>query len=322
VRVAAVIVLLAGLALVPAADAALPKGGSSLEAHQHGTGGHDWHVQLEVNHTSTRLATVVLYAQECGVTVFEDKVPLAHDGSFAVDGMLPKGAGAWLVHGNFVDASHAVGIWSVTKADCVTGDRPFTAHGADGHSHGGHIVRGNPREYPPDAILGSSKNARRLRALRIASEAAKSRFDTLAKLARLGYVLDPVAATVPKPCPGTWHVRKHGAGMWGSFLDPTEPQALVYWCDSLGRWTLAAFMYRAPPTAKPPTFGGLMQWHKHADRATWMTHVWMVPDPRAAFATCVPFPAFERFSIFSYEPYTPDTHIDVPCSDVARHVLG
>ena len=48
-----------------------------------------------------------------------------------------------------------------------------------------------------------------------------------------------------------------------------------------------------------------------------MTHVWLVADPRGAFATCVPFPAFARLGAFTFEPYTPDVHIDAPCSDSA-----
>jgi hypothetical protein len=308
--------LAAGLAVIPAAaQAVLPKSGVSVQAHEHGTNGHDWHVELDVNHSSTRIATLVLYAQECDVTAYAEKVPLTRDGSFAVGGSLPKGAGTWFVHGSFVARTRATGIWSVSKPDCLTGDRPFDTAG-EGH----HIVRGNPAEYPPDAITGSSKNARRLRGLMRASEATKGRFDTLAKARRRGYVLDPHERTWPNPCPGTWHMRKHGVSMWGKSLDPAAPQSLVYWCDSRRHWTLAAYMYRARGDSKPNTYGNLLQWHKHGPDATWMTHVWMVPDPHGAFATCMPFPSFERFSILRFEPYTPDVHIDAPCSDATSVV--
>jgi hypothetical protein len=306
----AFLVLITALAFAPVAHGVLPKPGSSLQAHEHDTGGHDWHVELDVNNTSTRLATVVLYAQECDVTVYAQKVPLAHGGSFAADEQLPKGAGTWSVHGRFVSRTRATGTWSVTKQDCVTGARAF-----DTAEHSEHIMRGNPGEYPPAAITGGSKNARRLRHLLRASEATKTRFDTLKKAAKRGYVLTPAVRRTAKPCPGTWHLRKNKAKMWGKVLDPAAPQSLVYWCDSQQRWTLAAYMYRAPGHSLPSTFGNLLQWHEHGPDATWMTHLWMVPDVRAAFATCVPFNAFARFSIFSFEPYTPDAHIDDPCSD-------
>jgi hypothetical protein len=317
IRVALTVVV--SLAMTGVASAAVPKPNASLEAHQHGTGGHDWHVELAINATSTRLATVVLYAQECGETTFAEKVPIAADGSFAVDGNLPKGAGTWFVRGRFVDSVHAKGIWSVTKGACVTGDRPFEAHNAAGDSHGAHMMRGNLAEYPPAAIMGPSKNARRLRRLQRAGEKTKPRFDTLKEAAKLGYVLDPLVRSRPNACPGTWHARKHGTLMWGRFLDPAAPQALIYWCDAQRHWTLAAYMYRAPGDSLPNTFGNLMQWHRHGATAAWMVHVWLVPDVRAAFATCVSFQAFERFSIFSYERYKPDAMPDLPCSDTDRH---
>jgi hypothetical protein len=110
--------------------------------------------------------------------------------------------------------------------------------------------------------------------------------------------------------------------MWGRLLDPSAPQSLVYWCDAKRHWKLAAYMYRAPAASKPNTFGGLLQWHKHGATAAWMIHVWMVPDVRAAFATCLPFQAFARFSIFSYQRYKADTMNDLPCSDTNRKGAG
>jgi hypothetical protein len=305
------------LALAAASPAVLPKPKSSLEAHKHGTGGHDWHVQITVNASATRLTTVVLYAQQCGETTFAEKIPIARDGTFAVDGKLAKGAGTWFVHGTFVDKYHAVGIWSVTKGACITGNRSFQLHGADGHSHV-HMMRGNQAEYPPAAIMGRSKNARLLRSLRHRGELTMPRFDTLKEAARLGYVLDPLVKSRPNACPGSWHVRKQGAGMWGRVLDPTAPQALVYWCDAQRHWKLVAYMYRAPGNGKPNTFGNLIQWHKHGAKAAWMMHLWMVPDVRSAYATCLPFRAFERFSILRYAKYKADTMIDLPCSDTDR----
>jgi hypothetical protein len=306
----ALIAVVAALLWTPAAHGILPKGGSSLQAHQHGTHGHDWHVELDINRDATRIATLVLYAQECGLTAYAQRVPIARDGSFAVD------RPTWSVHGSFLARDRAAGTWSVTKPDCSTGERAWDTHD-EAHEH--HIIRGNPAEYPPAAITGSSRNARRLRALMRASLATEHRLDTMAKARRRGYALDANFKTWKDPCPGTWHMRKHGVSMWGKLLDPSAPQSLVWWCDSQRHWHLAAYMYRARGDSKPNTYGDLLQWHKHGagPGPTWMTHVWMVPDPHGAFATCVPFPVFARFSIFTYEPYTPDVHIDEACSDSA-----
>src|SRR5919106_1191507 len=112
--VPALLTVAAALLLSPGAYGALPKGGASLQAHQHGTHGHDWHVELEINHDATRIATLVLYAQECGLTAYAQRVPIARDGSFAVD------RPTWSVHGSFLARDRAAGTWSVTKPDCST----------------------------------------------------------------------------------------------------------------------------------------------------------------------------------------------------------
>src|SRR5690242_642219 len=153
----AAILLLACAASI--AFAVMPKPNASIEVHQHGTGGHDWHVQLEIDKTGKVIKTLVLYAQECGVTPYALNVPIASDGSFAVDRSLPKGAGTWFVHGAFTDPLHASGTWGVKSAACDTGPRPFEGHHADEHDHG-HIIVGNPLEFPSRAIHGRSEERR------------------------------------------------------------------------------------------------------------------------------------------------------------------
>ena len=79
---------------------------------------------------------------------------------------------------------------------------------------------------------------------------------------------------------------------------------------------MIAAMYRAAGLTRPPTFGNMIQWHKHGATATWMTHIWLVPDPRAAWAACVPFPALaDCTGLATYAPYVPDIPIDQPCPD-------
>jgi hypothetical protein len=140
------------------------------------------------------------------------------------------------------------------------------------------------------------------------------RFDTPAKARRLGYRPDPA----PPRRPGFTHFRKSGARFWGRVFDPRHPQALVFWCPSDGRCTLAAFMYRAPAGDPPSTWGGLLQWHRHgmAAQDAWMTHLWLVPAVREAFATCAPMPALVRRLGIRQEPYLIHSEHLMPCKEM------
>jgi len=307
------------------AIAAMPNPNASIEAHRHGTGGHDWHVQIEVGRTGRVIKTLVVYAQECDVTAYALNVAIAPDGSFAVDRSLPKSTGTWFVKGTFTDSLHAAGTWGVKNATCDTGERPFEGHGGDDHAHV-HVVVGNPREFPRAAIRGPSRAAGRLRWIHRISLANVPRFSTPARARASGYLMTHGAInrsgrTIPGACPRFWHMRINAAHMWGKLLDPRHPQSLVFWCNSAGEFTLAAFMFRDDPKATPPTFGNLIQWHKHAPTATWMTHLWLVPDIRQAWATCAPFSAFEALGKFSYETFATSLHLDMPCSTTDRHGL-
>jgi hypothetical protein len=307
-----IVAALAAVLLLPAAaDAAKPRPKALLEAHRHNTGGHDWHVQVEVNKAADKLVTVVVYSQLCGETGFTQNVPLGADGSFDLaDVPLADKKGTWSLHGSFIDKDRATGAWSMkvpTGARACDIGGPFRAQDATGH-----FLIGNPYEYAPPAVRGNSLNARRMRALKYHTRQNVKRFDTIAKARKLGYELSTITG-----CPGMHHARKHGTAMWGKLLDPTAPQSLVYWCDADMHWTLAAFMYRADGKTRPNTYGRLMQWHKHGPHANWMTHLWLVDDPVSAFATCVPFNAFARQGIFTYAPYMIDAQVDSPCSDSA-----
>jgi len=301
------------LCLPGAAHAATPRPSSILEEHHHHTGGHDWHLQVEVNKTSTRLASVVGYSQECGETGFVQAIRLGEGGSFDLDVPLQDKKGRFTVHGTFVDPDHATGTWQITRGACSFGG-PFDAQSEKAHAPGEeqHIILGNPYEYAPRTILGTSTGARHLRALQYLSRRNASRFDTVAKARAQGYVVSTETG-----CPGLHHARKHGTTMWGRVLDSTAPQSLVFWCDSQEHYTLAGFMYRASGAKRPSTFGDMIQWHRHATTktATWMAHIWLVTDPLSAFATCAPFRAFTADRTLRYEPYVVDAPPDKPCSD-------
>lgn len=303
-----VVAALAVLLLAPtAAQAVQPRPSAILEDHLHNSDVGDWHVQLEVSKTAKRLAAVVVYSQKCRATGFITGARLDAGGAFElVDVPLKEGGGNWSVRGMFSFRDRANGTWSVTRGACTDGGE-FQAQDASGH-----FLIGNPYEYAPAAVNGQSLGARRLRRIKFLSRRNAVRFDTVAKSRKQGYEL-----SMETGCPGMHHSRKHGTAMWGKLLDPTAPQALMYWCNAEREWTLAGFMYRADGETRPTTFGRLMQWHRHGATSNWMTHVWLVPDPTESFATCAPFRAFERAGMFEYVPYVIDVRADAPCSDSA-----
>lgn len=271
-----------------------------LEAHRHYSKGQDWHVQLEVAKRPTRFATVVVYSQRCSATGFLTGGRVRPDGTFMLSGELPDGRGTWSAGGQFTGPVVASGRWSVTTADCTDGG-DFTAQDANGH-----FLIGNPFEYPSAGI----RRHPRLRQITQAFRRAAPRF-TPARARALGYSFAGAPA-----CPAMVHARRKGTAMWGKVLDPRAPQSLMYWCGADGRYKLAGAMFRADGRTRPGTFGRLIRWHKHGGKRTshWMTHLWLVPDLRDAWATCSPFRAYEAAGLFAYEPFAwiPETR---PCTD-------
>jgi hypothetical protein len=180
--------------------------------------------------------------------------------------------------------------------------------------HEAMLHAGNAAPYPKlrDA---SRANRRKAGTLRSATLRAATRFDTQEKAMQLGYVAQ--ARLSPLYRPGLQHFRKHGVGFWGRILYPRRPQALVFWCPSTGDCQLAAFMYRAPARRIPPTYGGLLGWHRHHERASWMTHIWLTNRARTSLAQCAPFNALHAHNPrLAWKPFQPDVPmIDAPCPD-------
>jgi hypothetical protein len=167
---------------------------------------------------------------------------------------------------------------------------------------------GNQHEFPDLAAAGRANVARARRLLR-ASRRTASRFDTLAKARRHGYEIDRF------PRPGFVHLRKRGTHFSGRVFDAEAPPALVFWCPSHGRCTLAIYMYRAPAGKAPSTWGDILMWHRHPGTAarSWMTHVWLLRHTRDGFATCAPAMALKRdlgIELERYRAHMPDK----PCT--------
>jgi hypothetical protein len=191
----------------------------------------------------------------------------------------------------------------------AAGVAPASAQTGHGHGEPGMHV-GNAMPYP--ALHGASlAQRRRARTLRRATLRAAARFDTPAEAAARGYVANPNVSPLYRP--GLQHFRKRGTHFWGRVLAPRRPQALIFWCPSVGDCRLAAFVYRAPARPRPPTYGGLIGWHRHSMTAPWMTHVWLTGAIRTALAQCAPVGALGRLA---WEPYVPDVPgVDSPCPD-------
>ena len=94
-----------------------------------------------------------------------------------------------------------------------------------------------------------------------------TRFRSAKTAQRLGYRFNRTEVAMTG-VPGVFHARKQGGRFWGRVLDPTAPQALLYWCTRSARCTLVAFMFRAPSDSKPPIYGPMLAWHRHKDRPT------------------------------------------------------
>jgi hypothetical protein len=176
------------------------------------------------------------------------------------------------------------------------------------HDHG-MFHMGNAAPYP-QVREASRANRRKARRIRVATLRAAPRFDTVEEAARLGYVSNPELS--PIYVPGLQHFRKPRTRTRKLF--PALPPALVFWCPSVGDCSLAAAMYRAKD---PPTYGGLLGWHRHFDHGRWMTHVWLTPSLHSTFAQCAPFNALHAHNpLLTWEPYRPDVPmIDEPCPD-------
>jgi hypothetical protein len=188
---------------------------------------------------------------------------------------------------------------------------------AQAHAHdpsSGMLHVGNEAPYP--AVAEASRAHRgKARRLRLGTLRAAPKFDAVQEAAQLGYVADPNLS--PLYTPGLQHFRRNGVSSSGRRLYAPSPHALIFWCPSIGECRLAAFVYRVPPRGRPPTYGGLLGWHRHAANYSWMTHVWLTGSTRTSLAQCAPFNALrDRDPLLIWEPYQPDVSIfDEPCPE-------
>jgi hypothetical protein len=179
---------------------------------------------------------------------------------------------------------------------------------------------GQMGEYP-DTTRVSATNLRAGTRLVEDTWANVSRFDTTAEAEQLNYSFNS-AEDASLGWPGVRHMRKNGARFWGKVLNPRAPQALLWWCQAPEQCTLIGAMYRAQPEAMPPTYGGLIHWHKHGLTGSWMTHLWLTHDLRSALARCVPFAQLATVRGITAQSYKPDIEEDVACGSLEAAAMG
>jgi len=96
-RVVVPVAVLVGALLVMAGtvQAALPLKGASFAFHDHQTAGKNWHVEIRIDSKDPKkIATLVVYSQQCKGTVAKTGVPISDAGVIVASGGL-KGCG-WL----------------------------------------------------------------------------------------------------------------------------------------------------------------------------------------------------------------------------------
>jgi hypothetical protein len=175
------------------------------------------------------------------------------------------------------------------------------------------LMWGDMRPYP-NVRSASATPRQRAKVTRLwrATRATAPRFESYPDARRLGYVFMR-SAIARTGFPGLFHARKRGGQFWGRVLDPTAPQALMYWCTNRKQCTLAGFVYRAPRDSLPPLYGSLLAWHQHNAGASWMTHVWLTNGLRSAIARCMPWPALTRALGIEQRLWKVDIEGDRPC---------
>jgi len=301
-----------------AAQAALPPKGAKFAFHDHDTAGKNWHVELRIDSKNSRkLASLVVYSQQCKGTVAKTGIPVSDAGVIAAAGGL-KGYGWWEVHATFNDPTTLVGTMRMQRANCDTGLLSFpnaiTGDGHTGHSHGagGH----NHGQQYPDFAGASPKQRAQARALH---KRVLKRWTgmTRTKAKSLGFHRPGGA----RPVTGyMFHVYNRRYERDKRIFDAKRPESLVFWrrADG-GEPVLLGPMFRVPRGKRPSFAGPIPIYHGHAsagrEAPNQMTHVWMTKGPTMAWANCLPVFHLQQYNpAFKWMPDTKREHIGAPCT--------
>jgi hypothetical protein len=273
------------LAVPGAAGAALPVKGAELQAHDHITEGHNWHVEFLVSKKNPRMVeTLVVYAEVCGATLLRVHVPISADGVVSAWGS-GQGVGRMQLYAKFVAPDANEGAMRLTRGTCDSGPIPFRAltDAATQQVHG--------RTYPTfgGATVHQLRQVQALR--RRAWQASRKVFPTYKAALARGYKRS--SNLVPRPV--IFHVRNRRYEHDGLLFNSRRPEALVYWWRPKGKSILLGFMFRVPLGDRPSFGGPIPIYHQHFGKRVSkpMTHVWLTNDLVSAWANCSPIAALE-----------------------------
>ena len=283
-----VVVLLFALLLASPASAALPVKHRSYQAHDHSTPGKQWHVQLDVAARSTRtIKLVIVYTQQCKVTVAKENVPVFEDGTVKAQGKV-KG-GAWQLDAKFTSPEVLEGTWRVFKGRCDTGVLPFTVAPLPPgmtHNHG--------PKFPDLASANLHQTRQAIYMRHRVFRARDELFPTYRAARRLGFTRFDTQWKRPL----VFHLRKAAYVHDDRIFDAWHPESLVYWWPAQGDPILLGMMFRVP-SGLPPTYAGPIPiYHQHTSKfgglgTTQMTHVWLTGDLKSAWSNCLPVKELE-----------------------------
>jgi hypothetical protein len=313
-RVVGLVALVAcALCVIPAAaQAALPRTGASFSFADHTTAGANWHVEFTVDGSKrSKLATLIVYSEQCHATVVKRGVPISAAGVVAASGGL-LGGGTWAVSATFNAADSIVGTMRMTRADCDTGLLDFpnaaTGDGTSGHEHGDKYA---------DFASATLKERRQAQALQ-RSVLKNWGGVTLAEAHRRGFHRNRAAG---RGVGNVFHVYNKRNELDGRTFDGRRPESLVFWRTTSGTALLLGPMFRVPPGGRPSFAGPIPIYHHHQSRSgrivSEMTHLWMVKGRKAAWAFCLPTKQLAAYNPrFKYLPgYSNHEHIGAPCPE-------
>jgi len=292
---AAALVVGAPLAIVAAVQAALPATGASFTFHDHAMAGKNWHIDFRIDPKNARkIATLVVYSQQCKGTVAKTGIPISDAGVIAASGGL-EGDGLWEVNATFKAPTTLVGTMRVRRANCDTGALSFpnaiTGDGHTGHSHGGGGHDHGPKD--PDFESASPRQRRQASALH-RGVLRTWRGVTVAKAERLGWVQNP---TSTRQTLGMFHTYNRRYENDKRILDARRPESLVFWRPASGQPVILGPMFRVPAGRRPSFAGPIPIYHNHGDNVkNLMTHVWLVRGSKSAWMNCLPVRALEQYN--------------------------
>ena len=291
------------LVTVGTVQAALPPKGAKFAFHDHQTAGQNWHVEIRIDPSNPkRIATLVVYSQQCKVTVAKQGVPISDAGVIAASGGL-KDSGLWEVNATITEPTTIVGTLRVRRADCDTGvlsyPNAITGDGHADHAHNGGAHNHGPKF--PDFASASYKHRGQAVALQ---RRVLKRWRGLSVGGAEGRGFFQAKAASGKTL-GMFHVYNWRYERDDRILDARRPESLVFWRPAQGEPVILGAMFRVPAGRRPAFAGPIPIYHSHGQQVkNLMTHVWLVKGRMSAWANCLPV-----FQLEQYNPafkWTPD----------------